>query len=58
MDDAGVTLIDGVAATGYSVAHLGPLERTFTADHVILTAASAHNAPLRAWTVGIQVPVI
>lgn len=58
MDDAGVTFIDGIAAAGHSVAHRGPLQRTFTTDHVILAAASAHNAPLRAWTVGIQVPVI
>lgn len=58
MDDAGVTLVDGVATAGYGVAHRSPLERAFAANHVILTAASAHNVPLWAWAVTVQVPVI
>lgn len=58
MDDAGVTLVDGVAAAGHSVAHRSPLEGAFTADHVILTTAPAHNVPLWARTVVIQIPVI
>lgn len=58
MDDAGVTLVDGVATAGHSIAHRCPLEWAFTADDVILTAAPAHDAPLRARAVVVQVPVI
>lgn len=58
MDDAGVTLIDSVAAAGDSVAHRSPLQGAFTADHVILAAASAHDIPLWAWAVIVQMPVI
>lgn len=48
MDDAWVTLVDGVAAAGDSVAHLCSLKRALTADHIVFTAASTHHAPL--WT--------
>lgn len=58
MDDAGVTLIDGVAAAGHRVAHWGPLQGAFAADHVIFAAASAHNVPLWARAVVVQIPVI
>lgn len=58
MDDAGVTLIDGVATAGHSVAHRSPLDWAFTADDIILTAAPAHNVPFWAWAVVVQVPVI
>ncbi len=58
MDDAGVTFVDGVAAAGHSVAHWRPLERAFTADHIILAAASAHNVPLWTRAVIVQVSVI
>lgn len=58
MDDAGVTLIDGVAAAGNRVAHWGPLQGAFAADHVIFAAASAHNVPLWARAVVVQIPVI
>lgn len=58
MDDAGVTLINGVAAAGHCVAHWSPLQGAFTADHVIFTAASAHNVPLWARAVVVQIPVI
>lgn len=58
MDDAGVTLIDSVAAAGHRVAHRRPLQGAFTADHIILAAASAHDIPLRAWAVVVQMPVI
>ena len=58
MDNAGVALVDGVAAAGHGVAHRGPLDGALTADHVILTAASAHDAPLWTGTVIVQVPVI
>lgn len=58
MDDAGIALIDGVAAAGDCVAHWSPLDGTPTADHVILAAASAHNVPLWTRTVIVQVPVI
>lgn len=58
MDDAGVTLVDGVAAAGDGVAHRRPLQGTFTADDVVLAAASAHDAPLGARAVAVQVPVI
>lgn len=58
MDDAGVALVDGVAAAGNGVAHRRPLQGAFTADDVILAAASAHDVPLGAGAVVIQVPVI
>lgn len=58
MDDAGVALVDGVPAAGNGVAHRGPLQWAFAADDVILAAASAHNVPLGARAVIIQVPVI
>lgn len=58
MDDAGVTLVDGVPAAGNSVAHRCPLHGTFATDDVILAAASTHNVPLGARAVVIQVPVI
>lgn len=58
MDDAGVTLVDGVSAAGNGISHRRPLQGTFAADDVILTAASAHNVPLGARAVMIQVPVI
>lgn len=58
MDDTGVTLVDCIAAARHSVANLSTLEGTLTADNVVLTAASAHNAPLWTWTVVVQVPVI
>lgn len=51
MDDAGVALIDSIAAAWHSVANRRPLQRAFTADHIVLTAASAHNVPLWAWAV-------
>lgn len=58
MDDAGVALVDGVPAAGNSVAHRRPLQGTFATDDIILAAASAHNVPLGARAVIIQVPVI
>lgn len=58
MDDAGVALVDGVAAAGHSVAHRRPLQGAFTADHVVLAAASAHRTPLRPRAVVVQIPVI
>lgn len=58
MDDAGITLIDSVAAAGHRVAHRSSLQGAFTADHIILAAASAHNVPLWAWAVVVQIPVI
>lgn len=58
MNDAGVTLVDGVATAGHGVAHWSPLEGAFTADHVILAAAPTHNVPLRARAVTVQIPVI
>lgn len=57
MDDAGITLIDGVAAAGHGVAHRCPLQGAFTADDIILAAASAHYVPLWAWAVVVQMPV-
>lgn len=58
MDDAGVALADGVPAAGNGIAHRRPLQGTFAADDVILAAASAHNVPLGARAVVIEVPVI
>lgn len=58
MDDAGVTLVDGVPAAGNGIAHRRPLQGTFAADDIILAAASAHNIPLGARAVIIEVPVI
>lgn len=58
MDDAGVALVDGVAAAGHGVAHWRPLQGAFAADHVVLTAASAHHTPLRPWAVVVQISVI
>lgn len=51
MNDAGVTLIDGIAAAGYGITHRSSLQGAFTADHIILTAASAHDIPLWTWAV-------
>lgn len=58
MDDAGVALVDGVPAAGNGIAHRCPLQGAFAADNVILATASAHNVPLGARAVVIQVPVI
>lgn len=58
MDDAGVTLVDGIAAAGHSIAHRSPLDGALTADHIILTTASAQNVPLWARAVVVQIPVI
>ena len=58
VDDAGVTLVDCVAAAGHSVANRGALERTLTTDDVILTAAPTHDVPFWARAVVIQVPVV
>lgn len=58
VDDAGVTLVYGVATAGHGVAHLSPLQGAFTADHVVFAAASAHHAPLRAGTVVVQISVV
>ena len=59
MDDAGVTLVDGVTAARHGVAHAGALQRTFTPDDVILAAVAAHHAPLRSRAVvGETVPVV
>lgn len=58
MDDAGVALVDGVAAAGDGVAHRRPLQGTFTADDVVLAAASAHDVPLGARAVAGEVPVV
>lgn len=58
MDDTGVALVDCIAAAGHSIANLSTLEGTLAADNVVLTAASAHNAPLWTWAVVVQVPVI
>lgn len=55
VDDARVTLVDGVAAARDSVAHLRSLEGALTADHIVFTAASAHHVPL--WTRTV-IPVI
>lgn len=56
--NAGVALIDGVAAAGHCIAHPSPLQGALTADHVIFAAASAHYIPLWTGTVAVQVPVI
>lgn len=53
VDDAGVTLVEGVAAARHSVANGGALEGTLTANHVVLTAAPTHDVPLWARTVVI-----
>lgn len=58
MVDAGVALIDGVPTAGHSVAHWSPLKWAFTPDHIILAAAPAHDVPLWARAVVVQVPVI
>ena len=59
MDDAGVALIDGVAAAGNGVAHERALQRTFTPDDVVLAAVAAHHAPLRSGAVVVEtVPVV
>lgn len=58
MEDARVTLIDGVAAAWYSVAHRRPLQGAFAADHIILATSPAHDVPLRAWAMVVQIPVI
>lgn len=58
MDDAGVTLVDGIAAAGYSIAHRGPLEGALAADHIVLATGPTHHVPLRAWAVVVQMPVI
>lgn len=58
VDDAGVALVYGVATAGHGVAHPSPLQGAFTADHVILAAASAHHAPLRAGTVVVHISVV
>lgn len=58
MDNAGVTLVDGIAAAGHRVAHRLTLYGTFTADHFVLAAASAQHVPLWAWAVVVQIPVI
>lgn len=56
--NAGITLVDGVAAAGHSVAHRCTVQGAFAADQLVLTAATAHGAPLRAWTLRIQPPVV
>lgn len=53
VDDAGVTLVDCVAAAWHSVANRSALERTLTTDDIILTAAPTHDVPLWARTVVI-----
>ena len=59
VDDAGVTLVDGVAAAGDGVAHAGALQRAFTADDVVLAAVAAHDAPLGSGAVVVEtVPVV
>lgn len=58
MNNTGVALVDGIATAGHGVAHPSPLQRTFTADYIILTAASAHNTPFWTGAVVVQVPVI
>lgn len=58
VDDAGVTLVDGVAAARHSVAHWRPLQGAFAADHVVLAAASTHHAPFRTGAVVVQMSVI
>ena len=58
MNYAGITLIDGVATARHCVAHRGPLYGAFTADHIVLAAASAHDVPLWARAVVVQIPVI
>lgn len=58
MDNAGVTLVDGIAAAGHGVAYRSALERAFTADDIILTAAPAHHIPLWAGAVIVQIPVV
>jgi len=60
VDDAGVTLIDGVAAAGHGVAHAGALQGAAAPDHLVLAAVPAHHAPLRprALVVVVTVPVV
>lgn len=58
MNDTGVALVDGVATAGHCISHLSALDGALTANHIVLTAASAHDVPLRARAVIVQVPVI
>jgi hypothetical protein len=46
VDDAGVTLVQLVAAAGDGVAHPCPLGRTSTLDQLVLTTVPTHVVPL------------
>lgn len=48
VDNAGVTLVDSIAAAGHGIANRSSLERALAADHIVLTAAPTHDVPLWA----------
>lgn len=49
MNDAGVALIQGVAAAGNGVAHTRTFRGAPTLDQVVLTARATHHVPSGAW---------
>ena len=51
VNDTGVTLIQGIAAAGNSVADPRPFGGTPTLDQVVLTTWTTHDVPLRAGAV-------
>lgn len=51
MNDAGVALIQGVAAAGNGVAHARAFSGTPTLDQVVLTTRATHHVPPGAWAV-------
>lgn len=51
VDDAGVTLVQGVAAAGHRVAHADALGGAATLDQVVLAARTTHGVPARTRTV-------